>query len=102
MVVCRLGTSFIAFFWTLFWSGEVKQVLWEATSQEPISGGFDCSWQASGKSVKVKSPIDGAEIGEVVTATVKDSDRIVSAAHKAFNAWRLAALPFPVRGLGTG
>jgi aldehyde dehydrogenase (NAD+) len=71
------------------------QLLWEAMAHEPIPGGFDGLWRASGKSVKVNSPIDGAAIGEVVTATSKDCDRIVAAADAAFESWR--SVPAPKR-----
>jgi aldehyde dehydrogenase (NAD+) len=69
------------------------QLLWETTAHEPIQGGFDGLWRASGKSVEVNSPIDGAVIGEVVTATSKDCDRILAAADEAYQSWRLVPAP---------
>ncbi len=46
--------------------------------------------------LKVRSPIDGSEIGKVTLDTSKTLDAKISRAHKAFLEWR--ALPAPKRG----
>jgi aldehyde dehydrogenase (NAD+) len=43
-----------------------------------------------------RSPIDGAHLGTVETATRADVDAAVAAAHEAFQHWRL--VPAPKRG----
>ena len=69
------------------------QLLWETKTREPMPGGFDGRWSATGETVTVTSPIDGSQIGEVVSATGKDCDRIVGAAAAAFGAWREVPAP---------
>jgi aldehyde dehydrogenase (NAD+) len=61
----------------------------------PIPGAFEGSWQAGGPVQSVHSPIDGAVIGHVTTATAQDAERVLSAAQEAFRDWRM--LPAPRR-----
>ncbi len=62
---------------------------------EAALGTFGGTWAATGPAQAVISPIDGNQIGEVVTASAHDTDRVVQAAHEAFLRWR--TVPAPVR-----
>ena len=59
----------------------------------PALGAFSGSWSASGTTRSVRSPIDGRTIGSVVTATAEDAERVLAAAHDAFQDWRLVPAP---------
>ncbi len=56
-------------------------------------GAFAGEWRAAGPSQDVISPIDGSTIGRVVTAAPKDAERVIAAAHDAFEQWRLVPAP---------
>ncbi|MEZ0261043.1 MAG: aldehyde dehydrogenase family protein [Alphaproteobacteria bacterium] len=50
----------------------------------------------TGGTLKVRSPIDGSEIGKVVTDNARTLETKVTRAHKAFLSWR--TIPAPKRG----
>ncbi len=50
----------------------------------------------SGPSITSHSPVDGAPIGSVTTATADDYSKIIQSAQKAFVTWRMK--PAPLRG----
>jgi len=50
----------------------------------------------SGKSISSFSPVDGALIGKVSTATQEDFDKVITTANQAFKTFRL--IPAPKRG----
>jgi aldehyde dehydrogenase (NAD+) len=54
------------------------------------------AWFANGDPLVVKSPVDGSELGRVKQATREDYERVVKAASKAFEEWRM--VPAPKRG----
>ncbi len=60
---------------------------------ESLIGAFDGTWQANGPSRVVKSPIDGTEMGRLVTASAQDCERVITEAHKAFLVWREVPAP---------
>ena len=53
-------------------------------------------WFAGGNSMESFSPVDGALIGKVTTATKEDYQRVVKSAKEAFQYWR--NIPSPKRG----
>jgi aldehyde dehydrogenase (NAD+) len=59
----------------------------------PTPGAFAGHWQAHGPTRVVHSPIDGAVIGHVITATADDADRVLAEAHRAYQDWRLVPAP---------
>jgi aldehyde dehydrogenase (NAD+) len=61
------------------------------------SGAFLGTWQkTAGKTLEVKSPIDGSVVASVQMATAADYAAASAAAHAAFLRWR--TVPAPVRG----
>ncbi|MCF7687374.1 MAG: aldehyde dehydrogenase family protein [Cephaloticoccus sp.] len=60
------------------------------------AGVFSGVWGGQGPVIEKHSPIDGALLGRVATASPADYERTVRAAHKAFPIWR--DLPGPKRG----
>jgi aldehyde dehydrogenase (NAD+) len=59
-------------------------------------GVFAGQWLGSGPTLEKYSPIDGSLLGRVAQATPADYEQAVTAAHRAFLAWR--ELPAPKRG----
>ena len=62
---------------------------------------FGCAiggeWRkTSGAPISARSPIDGAQLGVVASATMQDVNSAVDAAHEAFLKWRV--VPAPRRG----
>jgi aldehyde dehydrogenase (NAD+) len=53
-------------------------------------------FETGGVEIRARSPIDGAALGRIRTATATDVDRIAAAQAEAFRAWRV--VPAPVRG----
>ena len=51
---------------------------------------------ANGENIKSNSPVDGNLIGEVISTTEEDYQRVVETAQKAFKHWRM--VPAPQRG----
>ncbi len=64
--------------------------------KSPNAGAFWGAWGGAGEILEKCSPIDGSVIGRVKQASAADYERAVTAAHKAFLAWR--ELPAPKRG----
>jgi aldehyde dehydrogenase (NAD+) len=64
------------------------QQVWGATDGK--------TWFGSGPILEVRTPIDGSVVARVRQASEADYERAVSAAHKAFDAWRV--VPAPKRG----
>jgi aldehyde dehydrogenase (NAD+) len=60
------------------------------------AGAFDGVWVGSGMRRAVHTPVDGGLLGTVVEATPAEYERVVDAAHSAFQQWR--AVPAPKRG----
>jgi aldehyde dehydrogenase (NAD+) len=60
------------------------------------AGVFDGSWGGTGAVLTKRSPVDGSRLGRVRQATAADYERAVTAAQRAFVAWR--AVPAPKRG----
>ena len=54
------------------------------------------SWKGNGFIFKIKSPVDGCEIGEVKGGDTSDFEKIIENSEKAFKTWR--KLPAPQRG----
>ncbi len=54
------------------------------------------SWLGSGENNQITSPVDGAAIGEVNSASEEDFEKVMQKAQHAFEAWRLR--PAPQRG----
>jgi len=66
-------------------------------SQKSVNAGvFAGTWGGSGAVLEKYSPIDGSLLGKVRQATPEDYELAVTAAHKAFLAWR--DVPAPKRG----
>ncbi len=63
------------------------------SSAKPAPGAFATTWAAHGPTRTVRSPIDGAAIGSVTTATAEDAESVIAAAHSAFQGWRLVPAP---------
>ena len=59
----------------------------------PAPGAFADRWSAGGPTRAVHSPIDGQPIGQVITANSDDAERVIAAAHAAFQDWRLVPAP---------
>ncbi len=54
------------------------------------------SWTSNGTELKITSPVDGAAIGNVNSATEDDLNKIISKANESFQSWRM--MPAPQRG----
>ena len=67
----------------------------EFSNDGPAIGAFAGEWRAGGAELASFSPIDGARIAGVVTATGADAGRVIAAAHGAFLSWR--EVPAPAR-----
>ncbi|HEY0864538.1 MAG TPA: aldehyde dehydrogenase family protein [Lacunisphaera sp.] len=66
-------------------------------SQKSANAGvFAGTWGGSGAVLEKYSPVDGSLLGKVRQATPEDYEAAVTAAHKAFLAWR--DIPAPKRG----
>ncbi len=65
----------------------------EAVADATQLGVFFGTWQASGPKRAVASPIDGREIGQLMTASAVDCERVIAAASDAFLAWRTVPAP---------
>jgi len=63
---------------------------------ETNPGGFCGEWLGGGELLKSTSPIDGTPLATVAQVTPDEYERIASAAHAAFLAWR--SVPAPKRG----
>ena len=76
----------------------VDEILTKLGMPAAISAiGVAGEWQAaSGELLSVRSPIDGATLGEFPLAQAADVDGVVAAAKSAFTDWRL--VPAPERG----
>src|SRR5262245_58523817 len=59
-------------------------------------GVFCGEWIGGGKLLKGISPIDGKPLANVRMATLEQYERVIRAAHTAFEQWQL--LPAPKRG----
>ncbi|MBK8266960.1 MAG: aldehyde dehydrogenase family protein [Planctomycetes bacterium] len=59
-------------------------------------GAFNGEWMGSDAKLDSISPIDGKLIGSVTQATPSEYEKVVAAAQKAFESWRV--LPAPKRG----
>ena len=63
---------------------------------EDNAGVFDGEWRGGGAKIDKISPIDGAKIASVRTASDEDYKRTIARAQEAFEKWRKT--PGPVRG----
>jgi aldehyde dehydrogenase (NAD+) len=63
---------------------------------EENSGVFNGQWSGGGAKIDKISPIDGAKIGSVRTASDDDYNKTIARAQEAFEKWRKT--PGPVRG----
>src|SRR5688572_48790 len=64
---------------------------------KPAASAVGSEWRAaSGKTLVVKSPIDGRVLAEIATATPRDVASVITAASEAFKTWR--TVPAPKRG----
>tara|TARA_Y100000385_G_C13104218_1_gene646500 strand:- start:3152 stop:4678 length:1527 start_codon:yes stop_codon:yes gene_type:complete len=54
------------------------------------------SWTSNGSELKITSPVDGAAIGNVNSATEDDLNKIIGKANESFQLWRM--MPAPQRG----
>lgn len=69
--------------------------LWKNSSDDRVMGAFSGEWSASGPALEVVSPIDGAKIASVTTASSDDAEKVLESARAAFLEWR--KVPAPVR-----
>src|SRR5690349_25081154 len=60
------------------------------------AGVFDGEWRGGGATIEKISPIDGAKLATIGTASDDDYDKALSRTHEAFTKWRKT--PGPVRG----
>ena len=67
----------------------------EFMNDKPVPGACAGEWFASGKPLRSTSPVDGALIAEVTTASAAETEKVIAAAHAAFLEWR--QVPAPVR-----
>jgi len=75
----------------------IQKVL-EALGIQEINPGTSTGSEffANGERIKSKSPVDGNLIGEVISTSEEDYQRVVETAEKAFKHWR--TVPAPQRG----
>ena len=74
-----------------------KRVLSRLGIEAETGGAYDGSFRASGSGVfESRSPIDGALLGKVRSATEADWERVIEGSRKAFLSFR--HVPAPVRG----
>ena len=75
----------------------IQKVL-EALGMQDVNPGTSTGSEffANGENIKSNSPVDGNLIGEVISTTEEDYQRVVETAQKAFKHWRM--VPAPQRG----
>ncbi len=76
----------------------MKNILEKLHIQEPYLGVStgQKEWEGTGEVFKIKSPVDGLEIGTIKSSTSSDFDKVMTQAQHAFVTWR--SKPAPQRG----
>src|SRR3982751_3437634 len=74
----------------------MKTPLGKLALSEDNAGVFNGKWSGGGAKIDKISPIDGAKLASIRTATDDDYNKAISRAHEAFSKWRTT--PGPVRG----
>ena len=77
-------------------TGSLQQVLNRLGLKNENLGTFCGEWMGSGDILRSASPIDGQELGMVLTATADQYERTILNARAAFERWQ--AVPAPKRG----
>ena len=75
---------------------DVQAILGRLGIEKVNYGAYNGEWFGNGKKIQSISPINGEVLAEVIQANEEDYEKVITAAQKAFETWRM--FPAPRRG----